>query len=235
MIQFNLLPDVKLEYIKAQRSRRLVVTSSVLVTIGAVTLLALLFGVGQLQKKHIRDLDKDIASSTSKLMGQPDINRVLTVQNQLASITELHTKKPQVSRFFGYLNQLTPPSVSMSTFSLDLAGGTVTVTGSAEALSSVNQYVDTLKYTAYQVKGEETTTPAFKDVVLSAFGLSAESKSSQPASYTVTFLYDPTILDVQKTVTLKVPKTANVRSNLQQNDLFQNAATATGTENKGTN
>ena len=73
MIQFNLLPDVKLDYIKAQRSRRLVVVVSVVVSLASVALLVLLLSVAALQKKHLSDLSSDITSKSATLQKKPDI------------------------------------------------------------------------------------------------------------------------------------------------------------------
>ena len=149
MIQLNLLPDVKLEYIKAQRSRRLVFSVSVLVTIASVALLLLLLSVEGLQKKHLSDLNNDISSETSKLQNEPQINKILTVQNQLESLTALHAGKPAATRLFDYLNQVTPANVNITDFSIDFTKQTTTVTGTSDSLSSVNKYVDTLKFTTY--------------------------------------------------------------------------------------
>ena len=55
MIQLNLLPDVKLEYIKAQHLRRLVLSVSVLVTLAAVVILMLLLVFDLAQKKNLSD------------------------------------------------------------------------------------------------------------------------------------------------------------------------------------
>ena len=74
MIQLNLLPDIKLEFIKAQRSRRLVFGVAFLSTAVAVGLLILLLGIGALQKKHINDLSRDITANSSELAKQPQID-----------------------------------------------------------------------------------------------------------------------------------------------------------------
>ena len=87
MIELNLLPTVKLDYLKAQRSRSLVISVAGLVSVLAVALLLILFSVSALQKKHINDLTKDIKSGTAELQKKPQVERVLTVQNQLDKLT----------------------------------------------------------------------------------------------------------------------------------------------------
>ena len=223
MIQLNLLPDVKLQYIKAQRSRRLVLSIAVLASIAAIAILLILLAVDGLQKKHLSDLNRDITAETGKLQRQPNINQILTVQNQLQSLTALHSGKPAASRVFDYLNQVTPAQVSISNFTIDFTTQAVTITGTADALSSVNAYVDTLKATTYTTDSNSQASPAFNNIVLTSFGVSAASQDkSQAASYTINLSCDKTIFDITQKVKLAVPNGTVTRSSLQQSsDLFK--------------
>ena len=225
MIQFNLLPDVKMEYIRAQRVRRLVVSASLLVSALSILVLVLLLSVDGLQRKHLNDLQRDIKSETAVLQGKPNINTILTVQNQLQSLTALHNGKPAATRLFDYLNQLTPASVAITTFSIDYTQYTVSVTGTADSLSSVNQFVDTLKLTNYSTSGSSGTNPAFSNVVLSAFSLNTgTTDASQAANYTITVSYDKSIFDITQKITLNVP-TVTTRAQIQNpSDLFKGAS-----------
>lgn len=221
MIQLNLLPDVKLEYIKAQRSRRLVLSVSVIVSLIAVALLVVLFSYDLLQKKHISDLSKDINNESSQLQNEPNINDILTVQNQLASLSQLHAQKPSASSTFNYLNELTPVNVDITDFTVDFTKQTFVITGTANALSDVNQYVDTLKLTTYTTNQNSTPTKAFSNVVLTNFGLTSTSTGGKPASYTISLSYDPNIFNITYQVTLSVPSTTTTRLETQQpTDLF---------------
>jgi Tfp pilus assembly protein PilN len=212
MIQLNLLPDVKMLYIKAQRQRRIVMSVSFIVTAAGIALLLLMLSVNGLQKKHLSDLSKDIKDENSQLQKKPNIGRVLTVQNQLQSLTALHDDKPAASQLFEYLNQVTPASVSINTFSIDLTQDTMTITGTSDSLANVNQYVDTLKKSTYTTGDNKTAQPAFSNVVLSSFGLNSAAKDvSQAANYTINLSYDKTIFDITQKVTLSVP-TINTRA-----------------------
>jgi Tfp pilus assembly protein PilN len=229
MMQLNLLPAVKMEYIKAQRGRRLVLSVSVIVTVVAVALLLLLLSVSGLQKKHLSDLNKDIASESSKLQQEPQINKMLTVQNQLGALTQLHSQEPAASRVFGYLNQVTPTNVSITDFNIDFTKQTATITGTSANLANVNQYIDTLKHATFTTKDNNTAQPAFSNIVLSSFSLNTDtSDPSQAANYTITLAYDKTIFDNTQDVTLKIPKIVTTRSTAgqgQSTDLFQAAPT----------
>jgi hypothetical protein len=236
MIQFNLLPDVKLEYIRAQRARRMVMLICLAVSAASVVLLVLLFSVDGLQKKHLSDLNRDIANESHTLQSKQNINTILTVQNQLESLTNLHNGKPAATRLFNYLNELTPASVSINNFTIDFTQYTMTITGNADALSSVNQYVDTLKLTKYTTANNNTAA-AFSNVVLSSFGLNGGSQLSQPsgqaATYTVTLSYDKTIFDTTQTVALSVPNVTTRAQISNPSDLFVAPSSSTTTSTGG--
>lgn len=226
MIQLNLLPDVKMAYIKAQRSRRLVTSASIAVGIAALALLLLLLSVSGLQKKRINDLTNDIKKQTAQLQAKPDISKILTVQNQLGSLTALHASKPAASRLFDYLNQLTPAQVSINNFNVDFTQQTATITGDADALASVNKYVDTLKFTTYTTTLSTQPTKAFSNVVLSSFALATNAQNSKPATYTITIAYDRNIFDISQQVKLSVPNLITTRAAIgQPSDLFQASPT----------
>jgi hypothetical protein len=223
MTQLNLLPDVKMEYIKAKRQQRLAVSIAFIVTIVTIGLLVLLLAADGLQKKHLSDLSRDITNDGNSLQQQPQITKVLTVQNQLESLTALHNGKPAASRVFDYLNAVTPAQVDINNFTIDFTQYTATITGTADALSSVNQYVDTLKATTYTSNMSTGRLPAFSDVVLASFGLSSTpTTAGQAATYSINFSYDKNIFDVTQQIKLTVPSLTPSRSNVvQPSDLFQ--------------
>jgi hypothetical protein len=221
MIELNLLPDVKLEYIKAQRSRRLVAAVSLLISVAAIALLALILAANGLQKKHLNDLTRDIGTESRQLQQQPQINKILTVQNQLKSLTGLHDSKPAAPRLFDYLNQVTPAQVNITDLLVDYTKQTATITGTADALSNVNKYADTLKFTTYN-PGDNSSAKAFSNVVLSNFSLSSDNTTGRPANYTINLVYDKNIFDITKSVKLSVPNLTTTRSALEKpTDLFQ--------------
>jgi len=228
MIELNLLPDVKLEYIKAQRSRRLVISLSLLVSVAAVVLLALLLSVNGLQKKHLSDLSKDITQQTATLKNEPQINKILTVQNQLASLAALHQTKPDAAKLADYLNQITPAEDSISNLGVDFINHTFQLQGATNSLSSVNKFVDTLKFTTYTDSQNQTAQPAFSNVVLASFGVAGAKDSPTAVNYSITFAYNPDIFDITLGAKLSVPTTTTTRSGLDNpSDLFKASPTAT--------
>lgn len=210
MIQFNLLPDVKLEFIKARRLKHTVIMISILVSASALTLLVVLsMTVLVFQKKHMDDLTNDIKASKSKLESVQDLDKILTVQNQLNSLPGLHDQKPVTSRLFGYIQQVTPQKVSISTLDLDYETQTLKIKGNADAISTVNKYVDTVKFTDYTLGTEQKK--AFSEVVLSTF-----TRDDKSATYEITFKFDPAIFDAKNDIKLVVPNTISTRSTTEK-------------------
>lgn len=204
MVQFNLLPDVKLEYVKTQRTKRLLTLASFAVSVASIAVLLLAFvTVDGVQKKNLRDLNNDIQTNSRKLKNTPNLDKILTVQNQLNTLTDLHNQKPVASRLFTYIAQVTPGQAALNKLTIDYTAGTLTFGGSAPSLDVVSAYTDTLKATQYKVSGDSTTPKAFSNVVLSDFG-----RDDEGATFTITLSFDPAIFDTSKDVTLIVPQTA---------------------------
>ncbi len=200
MIQLNLLPDVKQEYIKTQRVKRLMIGVSFIASAAALFVLILaLFSVYIVQKKSINDLNNDITANSATLKHTDNLSDILTVQSQLNSLSQLHEQKPVASRMFGYLSQLTPTQATISDLHIDYTLDTMTISGNAPGLDVVNTFVDGLKFTRYTVKGVSGSQPAFSTVVLASF-----SRSAQSATYSITLNFDPAIFNVDDSVTLTV-------------------------------
>jgi hypothetical protein len=213
MIQFNLLPDVKLEYVKTQRTKRFLTLLSIVASAaGIAILLVSIVTVDVVQKKSLSDENNDIARYSAELKGTPNLNRMLTVQNQLNTLTTLHEQKPVTSRLFTYITQVTPSQATLNNLALDYSTNTLTVGGAAPSLDVVSTYTDTLKATTYSVAGGVSGTHAFSNVVLSSFG-----RDQNGATFTITFTFDPTIFNTDDNVTLVVPQSAGA----SQSNVFQ--------------
>ena len=152
MVQFNLLPDIKLEFVKARRMKYLL--SFVSVIVGGVAITVFLFAfffVNVVQKKSLSDLQTDITKYSNDLKSEKNLDKILTVQNQLGAVTTLHKTKPVASRLFGYLTQVTPEQASLTKLTVDFTQNTMAIGGKAPTLDSVSMYTDALKATKYRV------------------------------------------------------------------------------------
>lgn len=211
-IQFNLLPDIKIEYLKARRQQHLVVLVSVLTSIAFVAIFVLLISfVFGLQKKNISDLNGDIKSASNELNSTKDLTKILTVQNQLNVLPGLHDKKILSSRLYDYLSQVTPTDASIAKINVDYALFTIVVSGKGKDLATVNKYVDTVKFTKYNTKADKTEKNAFSEVVLQSFSVDKDG-----VTYDIGFKFDPLIFDATQTVKLTVPQIISTRSEVDK-------------------
>ena len=214
--QFNLLPDSKYEQLRIEKSQRTLKGLSIFISIGAVTLFVFFFlATNVLQKKQLSDSDKDIKSLYSELQNVENLNKMLTVQNQLGSLVDLHRSKHISSRLFAYLPDLTPTNVSIGRVGLDFITNLMTIDGTADSQKTVNVFVDTLKFTTFNAGEQVNDQQAFRSVVQSNF-----SVGSGNVSYSLNLTFDPllfsnNILDSsgkQIVPSLKVPKLTTTRS-----------------------
>jgi len=204
MVQFNLLPDVKLQYVKAQRTKYLLALISLVVSAASITVLLFAFlTVNVVQKKSLSDLNKDISKYSTQLKSVKDLDKILTVQNQLSTLSSLHDQKPVTSRLFGYITQLTPAKANLAQLNMDFTTNTMTIGGTADSLDTVSVYTDTLKRTTYTTQTNSTAVAAFSNVVLSSF-----TRGDKNAGFTITCSFDPIIFNTKDAVTLTVPKTS---------------------------
>ncbi|MEX1995191.1 MAG: PilN domain-containing protein, partial [Candidatus Saccharimonadales bacterium] len=217
-VQFNLLPDIKLQYVKSQQTRNRVISLSILVSGVAlgIFLLLLIFTV-IIQKKQLSDADKQIVATTAEIKSIDGIEKALTVQNQLTTLSGLHQNKHVSSRIFGYLSQLTPPNVSLGRLSMDFSTNTLVLEGTANSQSTVNTFIDTLKFTKYQIGSTDSFHQAFPSVVESSF-----SVIPPKVSYALTVQFDPKLFSnnllssagVPQEPKLQVPNQVTTRSSV---------------------
>jgi Tfp pilus assembly protein PilN len=229
MIQFNLLPDVKLEYVRAQRTKHTVISTAVIAAGSAFLIFLLLFlAVHVVQAKSINDLNNDIKKYSTQLKNTPDLDKILTIQSQLAVLPKLHADKAAASRTFTFIQQITPPTVTLTDVTTDYAAHTITITGLSASLDNVNTLVDTMKFTKYSTK-DTTDQKAFTGVVMSEF-----TRVTKSATFTVTANYDPAIFDNASDVSLKVPNGISTSSVVgQPTNLFQKTVTPDATNTNG--
>jgi hypothetical protein len=155
------------------------------------------------------------------------LDKVLTVQSQLSTLTGLHEGKAVAPRLFDFVRQVTPSAASISQLDVDFAAHTMTIAGSSPSLDVANTFTDTLKFTTYQKTTDGQTysdsAKAFSQVVLSQF-----ARNNSGATYTITLSYNQDIFNSAAAVKLTVPKIISTRSLTEQpTDLFQSAPKGT--------
>lgn len=230
MIQLNLLPDIKKEYINAQKTRALVMSVSIIVTLGAIGLSALLFVyVTFLQQLQVTLATNDIKKKTDELNSVQDLGKYLTIQNQLAALTQLHDQKGQYSRLFTFLPVLNPSSpnnITLSQLQVVSADKQVNLTGSTASFESLNIFVDTLRNAQVTYKdssGQQQTAKMFDSVGVQNSSLD-KSNGKNTVSFTVHATYKDEMFDVQNTdMTASVPNIKTSQSVTESPKLFDSS------------
>lgn len=202
MIEINLVPDVKQEYIKARRVRTLVISSAILVglaSVGIVVLLAVYLFFGQALRSNAAD--EDIKRKSNDLTQISDLDKTLTVQQQLSNISKLHNDTNVSSRFFDMLAAVNPQAPNNVTFSLarvESETGIVRLEGQAvNGYSAADVLKKTILGTSLSFKddnGENVTVPLTKTVSMSELSFGEDASGKKVLRFTLTFEYDPAFL-----------------------------------------
>jgi len=165
MIQVNLLPDIKLEFLKTQRNKRLIVGIAVAVSITAVVIASLLaLQVYVNQAIHTKALQDDIDSSLSELRAIDNLDTILTVSTQLEALPALHEQKPVATRLPDVLEKVVPAGVGLSEIIIDFDLLRIRAVGHGINSRAVNEFADILKNTFYSTVGSNAKTLAFYGV-----------------------------------------------------------------------
>lgn len=219
MISLNLLPDIKKEYLRSQRTKRLFLLGSFLVT-GAFVAVTVLLGTFVLagQNTHKNRVQNDIDEALNRLQSEENLEKIVTIQNQLNVLPGLHDGKPDTGRLFGYLKEIVPNNIALNQLEVKFEDDNeFIIAGKGENPKAVNVFVDTMKNASYTYNGEETVN-AFSGVVLE--NISVDSEEGTSFEIVLTFdelLFDNTVTDGK----LSVPKITTSTSVKERPTLFQ--------------
>ena len=233
MLQVNLLPDVKKEFIKAKRQRNLVMTVCIMASLGAgavVVVLGVIMGGQQIHKNILMgNVDRD-KQTIQNAQENKQLNEYLTVQNQLSQIDSLKESQPILSRLFDYIQELNPAdpngvelsSVRMTaggnTAAADTttgaaaeSGGTIELNGLTANFASLNVYKTTLQRTEITYSdgedGDSVTELLFTSVTVNEAGLSQAGGGGDQVSFRITVSYNAAAFNQNSMdVTLKIPQ-----------------------------
>ena len=184
MISLNLLPDVKKDLLRVRRERNLVISISVIVvgaSIGVLLLLSgtlgVLIGAKALMENSIKNDEQTIKQAQKK----KQLDKYITIQNQLKQIGKLKSDQQVYSRLMDYLTQLNPAAPnnvqissakieapagssgdtsSSSSSSASADGITMTIEGKTTNFSALDVYKNTLSKAqlSYEVEEEDTSS-----------------------------------------------------------------------------
>ncbi len=195
MIEINLLPDVKYELLRTRATRNYVTAMSVLVGIvGLVATLALgfIFG-GQITAEAWQE--SQIKSKSQELLQVEDLNKSVTIQNQLNTINSQHDNKKINSRLFdvlGAINPAKPNNVKISTVKVNPLDNMITIEGSAEnGFIALEVFKKTISNTNVQVgEGEEAIKqPLASDIQPESTSFGENAKGRKVLRFAFSFTY----------------------------------------------
>ena len=204
MIQVNLLPDVKREYLHAQQMKHTFTVISILATLTAVILAGILFAYVQfVQPRHRANLQKDIDTGIQELKNKPDGVEMVTVQGVLEQIPGLQDKKMISSKLFDYLVEFTPRDVSYGEVKLDLDTGTLSLSGQTTTLERANVLANNLKSAQfnYSLEGKQQNLKPFSNIIFTSLGKTQDATDSRSVGFEISFQIDKKLFDQKLTDT----------------------------------
>ena len=176
MISLNLLPDVKKDLLRVRRERNLVVSISVIVVGASIGVLLLLSGTLGVLIGAKALIEQTIKQAQKK----KQLDKYITIQNQLKQIGKLKSDQQVYSRLMDYLTQLNPAApnnvqissakieapagssgdTSSSSSSASADGITMTIEGKTTNFSALDVYKNTLSKAqlSYEVEEEDTSS-----------------------------------------------------------------------------
>lgn len=197
MIEINLIPDVKLELIKAQRARAAVISFSVIssiVVVGIVVLLAAYVFGGQALRNSAAD--SEIEKKGQEFMEIEDLSEILTLQNQLRVISDLQDEKKMNSRVFDMLSSVIPPSPNearISQLNIDSETSTIRLEGQTSGFDSMEIFKKTIDAAVIEFQEEDLDEPTqvklATDISTTDTSLGEDSEGRRTFRFTLTFVY----------------------------------------------
>lgn len=224
MIELNLIPDVKQELLKAQRTRALVISGSIIASIiagGVVVLLAAYIYVFQLGRTAY--LDGQIEEKNTQLSQVTDLSQMLTIQNQLARIAEINENKKIDSRIFDMVAAIVPPApndvqfslVRVDTVSADSeSASTIRLEGQTRSYDSMEIFKKTLDSAVIQYTDEDGQVQDVKlaqDISTGDISFGENDAGQRVVRFTISFTYpDELFSAAYATVDFKLSVNGNV-------------------------
>jgi hypothetical protein len=215
MIEINLIPDVKQEFIHAQKMRNFAITASMLTgaaAVAVVVILGLLLGAQSLHETLAR---KEIDTQLKKLQSVENIDNVLTIQNQLSKISSINDTKTVDSRLFDILaaiNPAAPNDIKISNVQLNPIDKTLTIEGSAaNGYAATETFRKTILNTKLEstVDGQVTSLPLAEDVIIGETSYGEGADGNKVLRFTLSFTYAAGLFDNSfRTIRVVTPTTA---------------------------
>lgn len=221
-VEVNLVPDVKFEFIRAEIIRSRVTTVAILAIIAAAVAVALLslvtFG---LQSYLVSSADKKIEEQFQIYKDYTGVNQIITIQNQLSKIDDLHQGKPISSRLFNMMISMidgSGQSVKISRLDFDKATSEIRIEGqSGDGFIGLERMQKAITATTLSYKdGDETIMEPLTDRVTTneSPGYGQDSLGNQVLIFNISFFANENMFDFSKEITLVGPGRQDVTDSI---------------------
>lgn len=197
MIEINLIPDVKLELLKARKQRRMIISGSILLSLiagGAVVLLSVYaFGVQTVAEAIT---DNSIKDESNKLSKVQDLAKTLTIQSQLDQLSTSESNKNITSRLFDVISATVPEgknAVAIKKLTFDSVGGTISIEAeAANGYEALEVFKKTVAQTTFQYSLDGTAQDPVKiasNITDGNRSYGEDANGKQVLRFTVSFSY----------------------------------------------
>ena len=196
-VRINLVPDVRQAKIRTAQRRQMLTT----VLIGVLVLCGLvaggLFAVTTAQESQIKTLSGSISDKQAKLANESDLNKVLTTQQQIATLDGLLTSKRYMTKVLTIIQELSPSSkeISLQSMALDDTNQ-IKLTVKGRDFFVANRLVKALQASNTKVgsKADAKNAPDFTNVTMSEI----TSDSSSQTSFNITMQLADGVYDAKR-------------------------------------
>ncbi|MCL2085563.1 hypothetical protein FWH09_01360 [Candidatus Saccharibacteria bacterium] len=156
MFEINLIPNVKLQLLRMQKLRNMVIFYSVIVAAAVVGVIVILLLVLGGEKIASNTMTNTINREFADLSSRPGINEVLTLQNQMENIDILSNDRKILSRIFAFLDvslpgEDTPYYITLSSINYSENTGLIVLEGQSRGgFPALDALVKTIERVGYR-------------------------------------------------------------------------------------
>ena len=143
--EINLVPDIKGEMIKALKIRNLTFFICIVVGLASIATIVVFAVIAGSQRTVVNGKKGTLEALSSKIVNYGDLNKYLTVKDQLGNLATISDNKKLLSRTFGILSALLPTSgdtITISELNIDLGSDAPTISFDAQANANLPPYID---------------------------------------------------------------------------------------------
>lgn len=164
----NLLPDVHQDKLRAQHQRQLLITGTVLVVAVALVSVIGLFVFTLAQGIRLHSLQNQITQRENQQKQFPDLENLVTTQQNLAALPKLYQGRVYITDFFAALSAASPTAIAIS--SAGLNSNNLSVSATARGYSNAAKFVKAL-----QLAKLSSGTLEFPTVTMGSASLNGDS------------------------------------------------------------